>query len=342
MNSIGRRQFIKRTGVLAAGAFILPNFHASQEPYIMTIAGPVPLSEMGFTLPHEHVMTDFIGADKVSADRYNQQEVFNTALPFLKTVKEKGCNTFIECTPAYIGRDVLLLRFLAEETGMSIITNTGYYGAAKEKFIPKHAYKESADELAGRWIDEANHGIDETGIKPGFIKTGVDQFPLSEVQKKLIHAAAITHRSTGLTIGVHTGDGAAAMEELKIIRENGIDPSAWIWIHAQSEKNRQMHIDAAKAGGWVEFDSVNKNSIEQHLNFLLDMKKAGVLNRALISHDSGWYHVGEQNGGTYNDYNTIFTDFLPAMRKAGFTDAEIDLVFRKNPGEAFAVRIRRR
>jgi phosphotriesterase-related protein len=340
MKHIGRREFLKTTGVLAAGTVALPSF-ASQEAYVMTVSGPVPLSELGYTLPHEHVMTDFIGADKVSPDRYSQEEVFNTALPFLKSVKEKGCGTFIECTPAYIGRDVLLLRLLSEESGLNIITNTGYYGAVQEKFIPKHAYKESAEELADRWIEEAQHGIDGTGIKPGFIKTSVDGYPLSTTQQKLIHAAAITHRATGLTIGVHTGNGSAAMEELRIIRENGVAPSAWIWIHAQSEKNRQMHIDAAKAGGWVEFDSVNKNSINEHLNFLLDMKKAGLLHRTLISQDSGWYHVGEENGGTFNDYNTIFTDFIPAMQKAGFTDADVDLVFKKNPGEAFAIRIRK-
>ncbi len=76
---------------------------------------------------------------------------------------------------------------------MNIITNTGYYGAAGDKYIPKHAYSESAEELASRWINEWKNGIGSTGIKPGFIKIGVDDGPLSDIDKKLVEAAALTH-----------------------------------------------------------------------------------------------------------------------------------------------------
>ena len=60
---------------------------------------------------------------------------------------------------------------------MNIITNTGYYGARKHVFIPAHAYKESAAQLAGRWAREFERGIDGSKIKPGVIKIGVDTGP---------------------------------------------------------------------------------------------------------------------------------------------------------------------
>ena len=54
------------------------------EPRVMTVRGPIPPGEMGPTLPHEHVLVDFIGADKVARDRYDADEVFGIALPHLE------------------------------------------------------------------------------------------------------------------------------------------------------------------------------------------------------------------------------------------------------------------
>jgi Predicted metal-dependent hydrolase with the TIM-barrel fold len=70
---------------------------------VMTVNGPVSAQKMGFTLTHEHVMADFIGAEQYSKSRYNADEVFETALPFVKDVKAKGVDTFIDCTSRLFG-----------------------------------------------------------------------------------------------------------------------------------------------------------------------------------------------------------------------------------------------
>lgn len=321
-------------GTLNAGA-------QHQAMQLMSVHGPLDTAKSGFMLSHEHVLVDFIGAAKVSSDRYDRKEAFDMILPHLQAVQQAGCTTFIECTPAYIGRDVRLLQQLSSACGLHIISNTGYYGAAGEKFLPAHAYSETENQLAERWISEWKHGIDGTTIRPGFIKTGVDKAPLSDVQQKLVKAAALTHLQTGLTIGVHTGDGAAAMHEMKIVQAAGVDPSAWVWIHAQNETDRELHYKAARAGGWVSFDGLNTGSIHSHLSFLTDMKAAGLLHRALIAHDAGWYHVGETGGGTYRGHTLVFSAFIPAMYDAGFSKAEVEQVFITNPAAAFAIRIRK-
>ena len=61
----------------------------------------------------------------------------------------------------------MLLRRLSEATGLHILTNTGYYGAANDIAIPKHAYDETAAQIAARWTAEARDGIEGTGIRPG-------------------------------------------------------------------------------------------------------------------------------------------------------------------------------
>ena len=267
--------------------------------------------------------------------------MFATALPFLKEAKQKGCATFIDCAPAYLGRDVKLLQRLSKETGLNIISNTGYYGAANEKFLPKFAYTETAEQIAARWIDEWKNGIEGTGIKPGFIKTGVDKAPLSPVLRKIIDAAAITHLATGLTIAVHTGDGNAAKEQLEILKNRGVAPSARIWVHAQNESNDAMQIEAAQKGSWVSFDGIKPKNIEIYAGYMQTMLREDLIDNVLMSQDAGWYHIGEPKGGNYRNYNCIFDDFIPYLKQNGFKQKDIDKVFISNPAKAFAIKVRK-
>lgn len=289
---------------------------------------------------HEHVMVDFVGADKVSKERYDPAEVFSTALPYLKRVAGFGCRTLVDCTPAYIGRDAPLLKRLSEATNLNIITTTGYYGAADDKFVPPHAYRETAEELAARWTSEFAQGIDGTSVKPGIIKIGVDKGSLSVIDAKLVEAAALTHLRTGLAIGSHTGDGIAAIAQLDLISKLGVHPKAFIWIHAQNEKDKAIHLEAAKRGCWVEFDGISKESAGQHLEFVMNMADKGFLNQTLISMDAGWYHVGEPRGGNYRGYESLFVDFLPALR-ARLSDAQVRQLTVDNPQQTLTLRIRR-
>jgi phosphotriesterase-related protein len=308
----------------------------------MTVTGPVAPGEMGLTLPHEHVMVDFIGADEVSRDRYDPDEVYEVALPHLERARSLGCRTLVECTPAYIGRDAALLERLSSGSGLAILTNTGYYVAANDKFVPAHAYEETADELADRWTREWEEGIEGTEIRPGFVKIGVDGGPLSEIDRKLVVAAGHAHLRTGLTIAAHTGNGKAAEEQLSALHDLGVDGSAWIWVHAQSEGSADLHGRAAEQGAWLEFDGIGPATVERHVAMTQEMKERGHLDRVLVSHDAGWYNVGDPGGGTFRPYDTLFTHFIPALKEAGFTAEEIRRVTVENPARAFTVGVRAR
>jgi predicted metal-dependent phosphotriesterase family hydrolase len=341
MAHLSRKEFIANSLLLGAGALLLPSWRTPDKPIVMTVNGPLTTDRMGFTLTHEHVMADFIGAEKYSRSRYDAKEVFDIALPFLKDLKSKGAETFIDCTPAYLGRDAALLKKLSNASGLNILTTTGYYGAVNEKFVPAHAYNESPQQLADRWIKEWNSGIDETGIKPGLIKTSTDKGPLTPMQRKLIQAAGITHLATGLTIAVHSGDGQAATEQLEILKRVNVAPSARIWVHAQNETNKQMHIDAAKLNTWVSFDGVNPDTLQANLDYLKTMKENKLLDRVLVSQDSGWYNVGDPKGGNFKPFTCIATQFIPLLKQHGFTTADLDLLFKTNPGKAFAIDVRK-
>jgi phosphotriesterase-related protein len=305
-------------------------------PTIETVTGRIAAGRLGVTLMHEHVLVDFIGADKVSRGRYDANHVFTTVLPHLQQVRALGCDTLVECTPAYLGRDPELLKRLSEASGIHILSNTGYYGAAKDRHLPRHAFNETAEQLAARWVREHERGMDGTSIKPAFMKIGVDEAPLSEIDRKLVRAAGLAHRATGLSIASHTGSGAAAVEELDLLERGAVPLSAFIWVHAQSERDPAFHTQVGKRGAWVEFDGIAAASVARHVELVRNMKDRGLFEHVLVSHDAGWYRVGEPGGGQFRPYDTLFTAFVPALRAAGFGDLDARQLLVTNPRRALA------
>jgi len=337
---LSRRNFLKKTsaaGVLSC--LSIPDFNWSETASVQTVAGPIAPKQMGLTFSHEHVLVDFIGADQVSPDRYSADAAFKKVLPYLEELKQLGAQTFVECTPNYLGRDAQLLKRLAQASGLQILTNTGLYGARNGIFLPDYVAEETPQQLAQRWVDEYENGIVGTDIRPGFIKIGVNNGPLVDYDQKLVQAAALTHRETGLTIAAHTGDAAAALEELQIVLDAGVHPSAFIWVHAQG-KGHDNHLKAAKQGAWVELDGVSENSYVDHAQQAQAMKEAGFLEQVLVSCDAGWYRVGEPDGGQYRSHAVLLEKFVPELKKLGFTQAEVDQLLIKNPAQAFPIRKR--
>jgi phosphotriesterase-related protein len=164
----------------------------------------------------------------------------------------------------------------------------------------------------------------------------VDSGPLSEIDRKLIAAAALCHRETGLRIAAHTGDGAAAMDVIRALAGHGAGAEAYVWVHAQNEKNRAVHVDAAKAGAWIEFDGVGPKTLEGHVSAVVEMIAAGFIGQLMVSQDSGWYHVGEPGGGQFNGYTYLFETFIPALRARGVTERQVRQLLAENPARALA------
>jgi phosphotriesterase-related protein len=335
-NDWSRRRFLAAASCAPLSADLCLLAADAQAAMINTVQGKVPAKALGVTLMHEHVLVDFIGADQVRRDRYNAEEVIRVVLPHLRRIRELGCRTLVECTPAYLGRDPLLLRRLAEASGIRLITNTGYYGAGGGKYLPRDAREQSAEWIAERWIAEFRHGIEDTGIKPGFIKIGVNNGPLNPIDAKLVRAAALAHRETGLTIACHTGDGAAAIEETEILKQEGVAPSALIWVHAQNGEPEILGR-LARAGVWIEFDGVDDKALSRRVE---QVKSLQLIGRVLTSLDAGWFHVGEPGGGSFRSYEYYFTTFLPALRKAGVAEAGIRQMTVEGPSLALQPLVR--
>lgn len=330
--SFSRRHFLRSS---LAGLWLLRA--PKPERFVQTVTGPVPVAGMGLTLIHEHLLVDFIGADKISSDRWNRADVVAKMLPYLLELKRLGCQTLLECTPAFLGKDPSLLRELSERSGIRIVTNTGYYGAVDNKFLPPHAFTETADQLADRWVADFRNGINGTGVKPGFIKISVNPGPLSALHRKIVTAAARTHKRTGLTICSHTGPYVPAFEQIDLLKQEGVRPDAFVWTHAQGN-NMVHHARAVREGAWVSLDGLDNGNVSSYAETLLLMKENRFLHRTLLSHDAGWYDPAKPNGGTIDrDYTVLFKRLMPDLTKRGFTRRDWKQILVENPANAFSL-----
>ena len=302
---------------------------------VHTVLGPVGTNNLGFTLPHEHIMVDFGGAATAGKHRYQADNVIEVMLPYLDEIRAQGVETLIECTPNFLGRDVEIFHALSERTGLNIITNTGLYN---NQYLPDYAHERTAESLADDWIEEFENGIDGTGIKPGFIKTAVNEQP-SQLDLKIIHAAAIAHKATGLTIATHTCLADAAEKVLAVLESHGVDPARWIFVHAHLEPDIKRLVELARIGVWIELDGLGFGGDEEHLERLLALLEHGFGDQILLSQDAGWYNIGEENGGQINPYTRLKAEFLSLAKERGVNDAVIEKITCINPAKAFACRL---
>ena len=192
------------------------------------------------------------------------------------------------------------------------------------------------DELTELFISEIRDGIEGTGIKAGFIKIATDSSPMNALLERILRAAGRAASQTGAAIASHTPTGSNAVRQVDILES--IDPAIrFIWVHAQNESNRSLHLQMAVRGAYIEFDSLgwNPGQDSTYISAIKNLLAAGHGDCILLSHDAGWYRPGETNGGTQKPYTYLIDTFIPKLRDAGVDDAIIRMITQTNPVRAF-------
>jgi predicted metal-dependent phosphotriesterase family hydrolase len=306
--------------------------------FINTVKGKIEIEKLGFTLTHEHIMSNF-GGELSARANYTKDSLYRQVIPYLRLIKSQGVRSIVDCTTAYFGRDVNILKELADSTGLQIITNTGFYGAAKDRYVPQIAYSLSEEQIAALWIAEFRNGIDGTKIKPGFVKLAFDEGEPSAIDIKLFEAGVRTHLKTGLTLAVHTGGNTKAAEtQMRLLQRFGVNFTAWIWTHAHHVTNVDVLMDAARKGAWISLDGVNDQNYASYVSKLKQFQSHKLLNKVLLSHDGNSFPRGK----AIRPYDAIQRLLLPELKKQGFSDSDIVQLTQENPQEAFAIRVRKR
>lgn len=307
---------------------------------LQTITGPIAADSLGLMLPHEHLFVDLRGPlapDYAAAD---PEVVARVIQPYLSAAHAAGVTAFVDCAPVGVGRNVAVLRRLAETTPIRIISPTGVY---REGFIPPHLVDLSAGQLADLWIHELTVGMEGTDSRAGFIKIAMSDDGPRPLEVRSLKAAARASQATGAVVASHTIGGAVARREMDILEAEGLDLRRFIWVHAHAEPDPAVHVEAARRGAWVEFDAIGAENWHPQAALVaavLALLEAGYGDHMLLSHDAGWYDPAQPDGQPKPDgirgYTALVEDFLPALRTRGVSDETLHLITATNPARAFA------
>lgn len=302
---------------------------------IHTVLGPVDPKDLGITLTHEHLIWNWNGADKEKIF-YAADEVSGILTPYLLELKKTGCASVVEATPDGAGRDVEVLKACSESTGLNIITNFGMWdgGDYRGMFIPSRIKAMSIDEIAEVWIKEYDHGIGSSGVRPGFIKLALgDEDLITELQEKMLRAAARTNRATGLPIECHIGSSQSAKKAVEIIEDENLPYGKFAWVHIDWSDDYETIYQLAKKGIWIEIDAISltPKPYEVQMRLLKNLVRDDLTDRLLLSQDAGCFEVGEVRDAKLRPYTDLFTDFIPICRQQGIENRVIDQLLVSNP-----------
>ena len=271
----------RRACLKAASAFLLalaaPAVWAAPRPnagagdrIVRTVTGDLSPSDLGLTLPHEHLLIQHAGwrRDSILDDMdLAQQELDLFARHPFNRIRER---TLVEVTghgvrgPSHAER----LRTIAEKTGVRIVMATGFH---RKPWHP-HQLTQKAPRQIEEWlVADIVEGVGPNRIKAGVIGEvgiggagpGIDDIDRDEF--KVLQAAAGAQRRTGAALYLHfdndwrrpTVNGALRLAVLEYLHEEeGIDLQRVVVCHCSPlEADRSLHRQIIERGAYVGFDS---------------------------------------------------------------------------------------
>ena len=303
--------------------------------YAMTVRGPVDPSELGFTLPHEHTQVTLWHIQ----NRWDYWELTRdepVILEELRAYREAGGRTLVDVTLPAIGRDPAWLRRLSEQSELHIVMGAGWYRTAyypPEDLIDRR----SADALADELVAEVTDGVGETGVRPGILgEVGTDKPWLTPAEERVHRAVARAARRTGLAITTHAVLSDVGSAQLRIFEEEGADPGRVVIGHADSYPVLEHYLDLIGRGASIQFDFLGMSftPTERHgegriIELLLELLHRGHADRVLLSQDV--CHNSQLRRYEGNGYVYIPSTFLPRLRAAGVSEAEVRTLTVENP-----------
>ena len=284
---------------------------------------------------------------------YNADNMRMTSEPVataeLARFRAAGGSTLVDVTLPEIGRDPLALARMSRATGVHVVMGCGAYVGSTQLDWMRSA---SVGELADAFVAEARDGVAGSGIRPGVIGEIGCSWPLLGSEQRALRAAARAQRRTGLPISIHPGRNRASPGPiLEILDEEGADLRRVAIGHLERTiQDIEGLRELGQQGPYLEFDcfgletsfypvpgisDIAMPSDAQRLDMVRGLIDAGYGSRILVSHDVCTKHRLARYGG--HGYDHLVSNVMPWMRQRGFSDAEIDAIFVRNPAEFLAV-----
>ena len=310
-------------------------------PGVQTVLGRIDPEELGWTLPHEHTAIALWHI----ANRWDYWELRRdeaVIVDELAKFKAAGGSAIVDLTLPGVGRDPGWLAVIARATGLHIVMGGGWYRDAyypAEALIDRRPVEELADEL----VREATLGVGDSGIRIGVIgEIGTDKPWLSAREERVHRAAARAARRTGLAITTHAVQSTVGLDQLTVFEAEGADLSRVVIGHADSNPSLAYYVAIAERGATLEFDFLGMTftPLERHgegriVESVCELLSRGFAGQILLSQDVCHDSQLTRYGG--NGYVHLAETFLPRLRAAGVSEAEIRTMTVDNPRRLLTV-----
>ena len=258
---------------------------------IKTVLGDISESDIGITLPHEHICCYSECLYQMMGDHYiAKKEILNTSVNYLKKLNKKyRLQTFIDCTPVNIGRDIEMLKKVSEQSGVNIICSTGFY------YTEEPIIYNMPVELLSEYIT-----LDAVNVNAGIIKCAVESESISPFTEKLLRASAKAQLKIGLPIVIHTNArNRNGIEALEILLSEGVKPCAITVSHLSDTEDIEYVKHFAKCGCYIGLDRLYCDTryeyVQRKIKMILALCESGYDNKILLSHDAQFFNGFEEN-----------------------------------------------
>ncbi len=298
-----------------------------------TTLGPFTKDQLGMILPHEHVFVDLRTPDQPGYAEAEAADVVRLMAPEIEAIKARGITALVECSTGGVGRRADLDLAVSRATNFPIVVPTGNY---REPWIPDWVREASEQALEDWMVDELDHGIEDTGVRAGWIKLSAGDDGITPLEARILRAAARAGARTGAIIGSHTIRGRVVMDQLDIIEKEGYRADRFISIHTQEEPDFALNRAVADRGAWIEFDHVGRAPDDAVADLVIRALEAGYEAQMLISHDRGWFDPATPGGGTPMPYTHLSDVLLPLLAERGVAPDTIRRLTHDNPFNAYA------
>jgi predicted metal-dependent phosphotriesterase family hydrolase len=307
----------------------------------MTVRGPIDPADLGVTLPHEHTAISLWHIP----NRWDYWELTrdeSLIVEELGRFRDAGGRSIVDVTPPGVGRDPAWLLRVSEASGLNVVMGCGWYRGA---YYPAETRidRRSVDDLVAELVAEATNGVAGTGIRPGIIgEIGTDKPWVSAQEERVHRAAARAAKQTGLAITTHAVMSDVGQAQLRIFEEEGADPTRVVIGHADSYPVLDHYLAIVGRGASIEFDFLGMafTPQERHgegriVELLCELLSRGHAERILLSQDV--CHNSQLKRYEGNGYVHLAETFLPRLRAAGVSDAEIETITIANPRRLLTV-----
>lgn len=339
---------------------------------IQTVLGLIEPSQLGITLPHEHLMSDGSGWFVEPADSFekdmahrpvsvdilwwltyhrftnlddmicmDEQEAVEEVMAF----KLAGGNSVVEMSNLGLGRSPKSLARISRKTGLHIVMGSGCYF---DQSVPADMKEKSEEQITEEIAKDIEDGVGTSGICAGFIGEIGCTWPLTDFERKSLRASAKAQKLTVAALNIHPGQHEdSAMQAVRIVEEAGADLTKTIIDHIdRTVRRRDNRIALAKMGLYLEYDLFGREGyypMEQRkidlpndhgrIDEIMDLMSLGYTKQILISQDI-WNKTQRRKYGGWG-YAHILDNTLPVMRVKGITEDEIRTLMVENPARLF-------